>query len=132
MPGRKTIGRRVDKLYAAAVELVSETLQLTEQLPCLTTDAWTSPAQDGYVSLTLHTLKADLSAVVTASIGVWPLEPPHDAARTAEALRRMLLTLGWDGLGEATVTTDSASVMRATVKSHLRWEWMPCASHVIN
>ena len=44
----------------------------------------------------------------------------------------MLTALGWDGLGDATVTTDSASVMRATVKSQLRWEWMPCASHVIN
>ena len=30
VPGRKTIGRCVDKLYAAAVELVSEMLQLTE------------------------------------------------------------------------------------------------------
>ena len=65
-------------------------------------------------------------------MGVWPLPPPHNAATTAESMKEMLRTLGWSGDGEATITTDSASVMRAACKEHLQFEWVPCATHIIN
>ena len=70
--------------------------------------------------------------LVHGSMGVMPLPPPHTGEAVGRVIREMLTSLGWSGQGDATVTSDSAAVMKVAVQRELSFEWVPCAAHIIN
>ena len=70
--------------------------------------------------------------MLSISLGVLDLPPPHDAVRTAAKVREALALVGLDPQVEYTFTTDSASVMKSAVISKLKYEWLPCACHVLH
>ena len=125
VPQRKAVAARAAKLYEHAVGILTTQLfawKAWHIMPVLTCDAWTALSGDRFLSLTLHLIPPDWTDVVVVSLGVLPLAPPHDACHIAEAIQKGLCLLGWDGEGEATVTTDSTAVMPAVVQN-LKFKW---------
>ena len=70
--------------------------------------------------------------MLSVSLGVMELTPPHDAVRTAAKVREALELVGLKTDVQYTFTTDSASVMKSTILSKLEYEWLPCACHVLH
>ena len=70
--------------------------------------------------------------MLSISLGVLELLPPHDAVRTEAKVREALALVGLDPQVEYTFTTDSASVMKSAVISKLKYEWLPCACYVLH
>ena len=83
------------------------------------------------MALTLHVLPASWDPMVEVSLGVLHLPTPHNAKNISNKIRQTLLELGWDGEGEATLTTDSAAVMAKSAR-RLKWEWIPCMCHILH
>ena len=55
------------------------------------------------------------------SLGAAHLPTPHNAQTISSKIRDLLVYMGWDGSGEATMITDSAMVMCKAAKL-LNWE----------
>ena len=68
--------------------------------------------------------------MLSISLGVLELPPPHHAVKMAAKVREALALVGLDPQVEYTFTTDSTSVMKSAVISKLKYEWLPCACHV--
>ena len=60
--------------------------------------------------------------MLSISLGVLELPPPHDEVRTAAKVREALALVGLDPQVEYTFTTDSASVMKSAIISKLKYE----------
>ena len=67
-------------MYKCCVTYVKQLLSTSSIDPSITTDAWTSSSQDGFISLMLYMLSDDFQSVVTISLGVIKLLPTYDAA----------------------------------------------------
>lgn len=94
IPSRTTVRNRVISLYDDVfAELVKLLKPLWEVWPALTTDAWTSTANDGYMSLTMHYITPDFT-LVDHGIAVFEFPPPHNATRTAERTQNIMDSLG--------------------------------------
>lgn len=127
LPSRKTVNTRVAMLYESEKVKVQLLLDGAQHVG-LTTDYWTSVANESFLGVTAHFLdnKWDYHAVV---IGVYAMEERH----FAEAVSRHIRSVINDWMLTTKVTTigtDNAFNMISAVKQ-MPFESLPCIAHAL-
>ncbi|XP_070138891.1 E3 SUMO-protein ligase ZBED1-like [Drosophila bipectinata] len=97
----------------------------------ITTDCWTSKANEGYITVTVHFIssKFDLQSAVLSTDKL--ITPTSHSADTIAASLKSVLT-EWDLLRKVTtiVTDNDASMVKAC--RNLELKHLPCFAHTIN
>jgi len=97
----------------------------------LTTDLWTSAANEGYITITCHFITENFK-LTSALLSTAPLMTPtnHNAQNIADSISLMLAK--WGLLSKVvTVTTDNDSTMKKACDI-LEFKHLPCLAHTIN
>ena len=133
IPHRTTFSRSVvPSMYKEAKKEVesklSDVLQSKNKMS-LTTDMWTSEANDAYLGLTCHFLTADFE-LVSLCLAVEPFTGRHTGVNIAACLKQILRDFSIDLAAVSAVITDNASNM--DLASHLgEWNSRHCFGHTL-
>ena len=133
IPHRTTFSRSVvPSMYNEARKEVesklSDVLQSKNKMS-LTTDMWTSEANDAYLGLTCHFLTADFE-LVSLCLAVEPFTLRHTGVNIASCLKHVLRDFSIDLAAVSAVITDNGSNM--DLASHLgEWNSRHCFGHTL-
>ncbi|XP_065895786.1 zinc finger BED domain-containing protein 4-like [Dysidea avara] len=133
IPHRTTFSRSiVPSMYKEARKEVesklSDVLQSKNKM-ALTTDMWTSEANDAYLGLTCHFLTADFE-LVSLCLAVEPFTGRHTGVNIASCLKQILRDFTIDQAAVSAVITDNASNM--DLASRLgEWNSRHCFGHTL-
>ncbi|XP_065895779.1 zinc finger BED domain-containing protein 4-like [Dysidea avara] len=133
IPHRTTFSRSiVPSMYKEARKEVesklSDVLQSKNNM-ALTTDMWTSEANDAYLGLTCHFLTADFE-LVSLCLAVEPFTGRHTGVNIASCLKQILRDFTIDQAAVSAVITDNASNM--DLASRLgEWNSRHCFGHTL-
>ncbi|XP_062138763.1 E3 SUMO-protein ligase ZBED1-like isoform X2 [Drosophila sulfurigaster albostrigata] len=128
------------RMYFRDVMLPTEYEQLSLKLRAaletvkhvgLTTDLWTSAANEGYITITCHYITENFK-LTSALLSTAPLITPtnHNAQNIADSISSMLAK--WGLLSKVvTVTTDNDTTMKKACDI-LAFYHLPCLAHTIN
>ncbi|XP_065895790.1 zinc finger BED domain-containing protein 4-like [Dysidea avara] len=107
---------------------LSDVLQSKNKM-ALTTDMWTSEANDAYLGLTCHFLTADFE-LVSLCLAVEPFTGRHTGVNIASCLKQILRDFTIDQAAVSAVITDNASNM--DLASRLgEWNSRHCFGHTL-
>lgn len=128
LPSRKTLTNKLlnDK-YIEVRSVVSESLNKANHIS-LTSDMWTSAANQGYLSVTAHFINENkLESAVLCTLQV---SERHTAENIAKHIKDILAE--WNISDKCfSIVTDNASVM-IDVARRLSLQHVPCTAHTIN
>jgi hypothetical protein len=139
IPSRKTLRANIFKHYQSEKLSIK---MLLEDLPGavgLTTDLWTSLAQDSYCGVTVHFL-TDEWQLKHLVLDVRPMPYPHTGEAIKEALMAIIIEFGIEKK-VLTLTTDNASSMNKAfdllaaemLEDHKRTIYhIRCGAHILN
>ena len=131
VPHRKTFMERVlPDLYVKVKEMVTP---ITAAADCyaITTDCWTSRANEAYIGVTFHTITVEwqLQHFVLENE---ELSEQHTAENIAEALESVLQRWNFDSSKLSGTTVDNAANVQKAVADILCWKCLGCFGHTIN
>ena len=131
VPHRKTFMERVlPDLYVKVKEMVTS---ITAAADCyaITTDCWTSRANEAYIGVTFHTITVEwqLQHFVLENE---ELSEQHTAENIAEALESVLQRWNFDSSKLSGTTVDNAANVQKAVVDILCWKCLGCFGHTIN
>ena len=95
----------------------------------LTTDMWTSEANDAYLGLTSHFLLADFE-LVSLCLAVEPFTGRHTGVNIASCLKQILRDFNIDPAAVSAVITDNASNMDLALRLG-EWNSRHCFGHTL-
>ena len=128
-PSRRTIMRvHLPALYETTKEKLMNEIATVEWCS-LTTDAWTSNATEGYLTVTCHyfTSQWELRSVVLKTVHVTTRHTSENLAATLSGI-----TNEWKITNKvACVVTDNANNMTGAIRLN-HWKQLPCFAHTIN
>lgn len=126
LPSSHTIKKVISCIYEETKQKVSQEASEIQFLS-LTTDAWTSVANDGFLAVSAHGLDQnwDLRRFVLAVVH---LKERHTASYIAEELLTVAKELG---VSPVVITTDNGSNIKAAAR-HNNWIRFPCYAHTLN
>ena len=131
VPCRRTVTNYIDKQYIALRNTVEQELKDVQYLG-LTTDMWTSRANDGYISLTAHYITPTFQ-MVHRNLQSCPFPGNHTAINIAELLGKMADNWCIDISSQViAVTTDNAKNITNAITEELMLIMIPCAGHTLN
>ena len=133
IPNRTTFSRSVvPSLYKEArkkVELKLSDVLHNKNKMSLTTDIWTSEANDAYLGLTCHYLLADCE-LVSLCLAVEPFTGRHAGVNIASCLKQILKDFNIDSAAVSAVITDNASNMDLALCLG-EWNSRHCFGHTL-
>lgn len=97
----------------------------------LTTDAWTSCANDSYLALTAHFIDSSFK-IKSVLLEVCSLNDHHTSANLAAEIKRIITE--WD-IRENKILlaiADNAANIKKTVQEHLKLRYLGCFAHTLN
>ena len=131
VPCRRTVTNYIDKQYIALRNTVEQELKDVQYLG-LTTDMWTSRANDGYIFLTAHYITPTFQ-MVHRNLQSCPFPINHTAINIAELLGKMTDKWCIDISSQViAVTTDNAKNITNAITEELMLTMIPCAGHTLN
>lgn len=129
LPSRKTISKvLVPQLYNIKKDEVFNNLKSCKAL-CLTTDGWTSAANENYVAVTAHGIDEEHKNL-TFLLECYNYSENSTADNIARELKK--ITEKWE-ISEKieAVVTDNAAYVVAAVRQ-TGWKHVPCFAHTLN
>ncbi|CAG5000612.1 unnamed protein product [Parnassius apollo] len=130
LPTRKTLSESLlPKVYNKVMEAVKMKIAKAVAI-CITTDAWTSIVNDGYIAITAHFIDTEINKLCTVMIGCIEFEERH----TSENLKSFLEAkfLEWNIHRNVNViVSDNAANVQAAVRLG-GWRSLSCYTHTIN
>lgn len=129
MPSRTTLSIvLIPQMYNMKKEEVLHSLKSCKAI-CLTTDSWTSVANENYVSVTAHGINKE-NENVTFLLECYNYSDSHTADNLANELKR--ITEKWE-ISEKieAVATDNAANITAAIRQ-TQWRHVPCFAHTLN
>ena len=97
----------------------------------ITSDIWTSCANDAYISLTAHFISADWQ-MVSCVLATSPFPEQHTGVNTAEKLKQIVISYGIDMKRVRALVHDQGSNMElsaAILEEKFSCESLSCAAH---
>ena len=131
IPSRKTFTQRVlPALYVKVKESVATVVSLAEWY-AITTDCWTSCANNSFIGVTFHTISNDwqLQHLVLENV---ELPDKHTAENLAASLEDILKQWELDSTKLSGATVDNAANIQKAVADILKWKCLGCFGHTIN
>ena len=133
IPHQTTFSRSVvPSLYKEArkkVELKLSDVLHNKNKMSLTTDMWTSEANDAYLGLTCHFLLVDFE-LVSLCLAVEPFTGRHTGVNIASCLKQILRDFNIDPAAVTAVKTDNASNMHLALRLG-EWNSRHCFGHTL-
>jgi len=127
MPSRKTISTRISTLYESEIVKIQGLLSNADHI-ALTTDYWTSVANESYLGVTAHFLTEKWNYQATV-IGVYVMEDRHFADLIAQHISGVIDE--WQLSSKVTtIRTDNAFNMINAVKK-MPYQSLPCVAHAL-
>ena len=131
VPYRKTFADRVlPNLYMKVKDSMSSVITTADHF-ALTTDCWTSRANEAYIGVTFHTITNEWE-LQHFTLQNKELPDQHTAETLAKALQNALEQWKLDPLKLSCVTIDNAANIQKAVSQTLSWQSMGCFGHTIN
>ena len=128
LPSHQTIMRRVNKMYGEIKRAVMDDLVDVKDV-AITTDAWTSLANESYITVTIHYINKDWQRK-SAVLGTSEMDESHSAENIA--IRLDLVQTDWNLEGKIRACVrDNAFNQAATGKLLEDWEDLPCFAHAL-
>lgn len=128
VPCAKTMKKRLQSMYSAAKDKVRANLADIQSV-VLTTDCWTSTANDSYISLSAHYITSSLKMITTT------LATEHFADRhTGENIKNKIESVmaNWDIEDKTTaIVHDNAANMNLASSLSDKWRPIPCTAHTL-
>ena len=129
MPTRKTVSSTLlPQLYATIKERVKEEIKSTDSV-CITTDGWSSRANESYLSVTAHYLDNKLE-LKSSLLECFKYDEKHTANNLAEELHRVLQEWEIDRKIVGVVTDNAPNIVAAVRLTG--WKHIPCFAHTLN
>ena len=131
IPSRKTFTQKVlPALYVKVKESVATVVSLAEWY-AITTDCWTSCANNSFIGVTFHTISNDwqLQHLVLENV---ELPDKHTAENLAASLEDILKQWELDSTKLSGATVDNAANIQKAVADILKWKCLGCFGHTIN
>ena len=133
IPHRTTFLRSViPSIYEEVKQDVKSRLVLVQEEKskvALTTDMWTSEANDAYLGLSCHFLTVDFE-LVSLCLTVEHFSGRHTGANIASCLKQILIDYGINHSAVSTVVADNASNMDVAVRMG-EWRSRHCSGHTL-
>lgn len=130
LPTRKTLSESLlPKVYNKVLEAVQIKISKAAAI-CITTDAWTSIVNDGYIAITAHFIDTENHKLCTAMLGCIEFEERH----TSENLKNFLLSkfTEWNIHRHVNViVSDNAPNVLNAIRLG-GWRSIPCYAHTLN
>ena len=131
VPCRRTVSNYLDKKYFMTKSLVQQELKEVQYLG-LTTDMWTSRANDGYISLTAHYITPSFE-MKHRNLQSFSFPGSHSAVNIAKLLEQLAANWKIDLYTQVTAfTTDNAKNITNAITENLMLTMIPCAGHTLN
>ena len=132
MPSRTYFrDKAIPEMYGQLKDIVIEDIHAAK-FCALTTDGWTSRAQDGYITTTAHYLDNNWT-LHTRVLDTTVLQEAHNGANLGKALKEISEKWGTNKMkGFNSVTTDNASVMTVAVQQSGHDIHVGCFAHTLN
>lgn len=131
IPHRKTFMERVlPDLYVKVRETVVPIVAAAEYY-ALTTDCWTSRANEAYAGVTFHTITNEWQFQCFV-LENEELSVQHTAENLAEALESVLRKWKLVSTKLAGVTVDNAANIKKAIVDVLQWNCVGCFGHTVN
>lgn len=130
IPSRKTVTNvMLPAAYVNAKQIVEQKLQDIRTV-CLTTDCWTSAANESYMAVTGHfiTKEYKLQSVLLECAN---FSGPHTSANLSTALIKIRDKFSLNNK-ILIVVTDNAPNIKNAVTGTLRWKHFGCYAHTLN
>lgn len=130
LPTRKTLSETLlPKVYNKILETVKKEIAKASAI-CITTDAWTSIVNDGYIAVTGHFIDTEMHRLCTVMIGCIECDQRHTSANLKSFLEAKFLE--WKIHQHVNViVSDNASNILAAVRQG-GWRSLSCYAHTIN
>ncbi|EXX56929.1 hypothetical protein RirG_211800 [Rhizophagus irregularis DAOM 197198w] len=140
LPTRQLISESIIKLYNHKREMLYNFFEKTQHKFSITTDAWTSCTNLGYLAITLHWINENWT-MTRVLLDMVPLHERHTGSYITE---KVLETITYYNIGARilSVTTDNAANMNVFGRTlsevlqskynNLDFEHVHCAAHVLN
>lgn len=130
LPTRKTLSESIlPKVYAKVLEKVKEQIAKAAAI-CITTDAWTSSVQDGYVAITAHFIDTDTHKLCTVMIGCIEFEERHTSLNLKSFLETKFEEWNIRQYVNVIVSDNAANILSAVRLGG--WRSLSCYAHTIN
>ncbi|KAF2896786.1 hypothetical protein ILUMI_09389 [Ignelater luminosus] len=129
LPSRKTVSKvLLPQYYNMTKERVFNKLKTAEAI-CLTTDGWTSVANESYLAVTAHFLNKanDLQSVL---LECYKYTDSHTAVNLSEELQRIVENWQIKERIVAVVSDNAANIVAAIKRTE--WKHIPCFAHTVN
>ena len=129
LPCYQTIKQHLGLGYQTAKELMKNMLNITCDNASITTDLWTSCAQNGYIGITLHYLTEQME-LRDILICVESIRYPHTGSHIRETIQ---IKLNEFNLTDkiTTVITDNGANMVKAIKEWEGVDRIPCSAHTL-
>lgn len=130
IPSRRYFSETIlDNLYETATNELKEKL-VTVKGVCITTDHWTSSANESYMGVTVHYIDQEFN-MCSNLLECIRFEGSHTASAIAEELHRIVNN--WGLISKVLITlTDNASNVTSAVEKVLLWKHYGCFAHKLN
>ena len=129
VPSRGTVNNRIVKLYDATASTVKTTIK--DKAVALTTDGWTSLANDAFVTVTAHVITENWE-MKDYVLKTGELRESHTAENASKSIMDGLQEFGVQLESVVAVTTDNAANYVNAVERHMKTMNVPCFAHTIN
>lgn len=130
LPTRKPLSESLlPKLYNKVHEAVEKQIQKAAAI-CITTDAWTSSVNDGYIAITAHFIDTEMHKLCTVMIGCIEYEERHTSINIKSFLEATFLQWNINGYVNVVVSDNASNVLSAVRLGG--WRSLSCYAHTIN
>lgn len=135
LPSRKTVSQKMlpalyESTKASVTEKLKQSVSSSEvQKICLTSDLWTSRANESYIAVTGHYIN-DSFELKSILISCQNFEGSHTSENISAALLEMANEWNLTGKINFVVTDNAANIQRSL--TDLRWKHYGCYAHTLN
>ena len=131
IPHRKTFTEKILPEHFLKVKGVVASAVNKSKFFAITTDCWTSRANEAYMGVTFHTIYEDWE-LLHFTLQNKALPDQHTTENLAEALQTSLQRWSLDPGLLSCATVDNAANIQKAVTDVLPWECLGCFGHTIN
>lgn len=130
LPSRKTLTTSlIPQVFSKVSDLIRKELEGASSVS-ITTDGWTSLANESYIAVTAHFISEDEHILKARLLECFAWRERHPSDNIATELR--CVVTDW-GIGEkvSAVVSDNAANVTAAIRL-LGWKHVPCFAHTLN
>ncbi|XP_033173496.1 zinc finger BED domain-containing protein 1-like [Drosophila mauritiana] len=130
MPTRKTLSNvLLPKLRDEIVGSVKEKMELASAV-CLTTDCWTSLANESYIAVTAHFIESEATVMSSHMIACEAFVEQHSGQNLCAFLQKIAERWSIENKISAVVSDNAANIVNAIKTGN--WPHIPCFAHSLN